>query len=223
MKYLKYFKENFTYNKSINDNLKPIGISITKLASFNPSLNKIKRGVTPRDRYKIRYNFMNTVFKKLFTALYKKKYDITKLRWIYVDHPSNLGKQRSKINRNSFNFVIDPVYGYIELLNEILLEITSGNFAISYDDSSGVNKSEQIQDNLFKNILQECFNHIKTNKNLEQEDVYNIIANIISNITNNYSIIYSIKSDKMLWKKLAPYMSDGANDAATMGDAGFSD
>ena len=57
---------------------------------------------------------------------------------------------------------------------------------------------------------------------MDKTDLLKIIGDKISNIPNNYSIINSIKHDRFLWKKIAPYLN-GATDATVMGDMGFSD
>ncbi len=232
MKYLKHFElfESISsYDiKPMNDCLKLIGLSINKMAPFQPSANKIKKGITTKHRYKIGYNFMKTIFKNVIICIYGSEFNIKKLRWIFIDHPSFLGKKRTG-GASIYLHVMPHIY-LQELLDEVIENIMISDISISYDTSNGVhfdlenstNTSKQIQDKLFLNILKNCILHYKENLSLDKNDVCKIIATYISNLDNNYSIINSFKKDRFLWKKLAPYFN-GANDASVMGGMGFSD
>lgn len=212
--------------KIVNDNLKPLGIAIKKIAPFIPSTNKVKRGITANNRYTLRYNFMNTIFKKLFTAIYKEKFDISKLRWIYVLSGKDVGGSIFNV-KSTIQFGTSPHISTEDLLEEILGRVVTGDYGISYDDIETITKASQIKADFFNQILTECICYIKqylirNGKVLSKEDIYKTIADVLSN-SHNYSIISSVKNDRFLWKKLAPYIGSGANDAATMGESGFSD
>ena len=214
----------------VNNVLKNIGMSISKMKSFQPSLNKIKRGVTSKDKYKVKYNLINTIFKNLVMCIYGKEFNIKKLRWIFINTSSQLGKSMKPngVNTSSFYVYTEPTIDMDNLLLKIIEDIKLSGISISYDDFNEINHIEQLSDKLIINILEEYIKHYLQYNiglfNMDSNELYKIIANNISNSTKTYSYINNMRKDKFLWRKLTPYVNaDGVNNASGMSEMGFGD
>jgi hypothetical protein len=146
MKYIKYFRENQTVQDldSANSMLKLTGLKVTRLKKFIPHPNKIARGVTPKNRFKVNYNFMNTIFKNIVLALYKQEFNIKKLNWILIHDEHYSPEIASSIINNISN--MSDSYHIVKLIKQAKYK---GNtlYNTLYDFNSDIfNKAEQMGD-----------------------------------------------------------------------------